>query len=191
MRLRGARNRGRADPNRPGPRAQGAQHGRDSRPGPGHGAAGLTQDQLPVWAAEGPVQAEVFVLRMRSGTPELTGPCGPEPWYIEVGADDDPVEVVRRLARNLMGEPLLVHSTSWRRARGSVILSFVVVNRDGQAPELVGVPIGRADLARSGATTAPQTIASEQVLEHGLRHLAWLVNDDAVVRSTLSDDWKR
>jgi hypothetical protein len=128
---------------------------------------------------------------MHSGTPELAGPCGPDPWYIEVGADEDPVEVVGRLARGLMGEPLLVHSTSWRRARGSVILSFVVVNRDDQAPELEGIPILRAELARSTATDAPRAIAHDQVLEHGLRHLAWLVQDDEVVRSTLSDEWKR
>ena len=94
---------------------------------------------MPDWAAEGPVQAEVFVLRMpkSSTVPELAGPCGPDPWYTEVGSNDDPVEVVTRLSRNLMGEPLLVHSTSWRRARGSVILSFVVINGD-QAPELRG-----------------------------------------------------
>jgi hypothetical protein len=95
-----------------------------------------------------------------------------------VGAEDDPAEVVARLARNLMGEPLLVHSTSWRRGRGSVILSFLVVNHDGQAPELAGIPIGRTELARSGATRAAAKIAHQQVLEHGLRHLAWLVNDD-------------
>ena len=136
------------------------------------------------------MQAEVFVLRMRDGSPELAGPCGPEPWYVEVGDDEDPVEVVRRLATNLMGEPLLVHSTSWRRARGSVILSFVVVNADAQAPQLAGVPVARADLARSEATSAPPSIAYQQVLEHGLRHLAWLVADDAVVRSTLSPEWK-
>jgi hypothetical protein len=128
---------------------------------------------------------------MRRGTPELAGPCGPEPWYIEVGADDDPLEVVGRLARGLMGEPLLVHSTSWRRARGSVILSFVVVNREDQAPELAGQPITRAKLARSTATDAPTSVAAQQVLEHGLRHLAWLVQDDDVVRSVLSDEWKR
>jgi hypothetical protein len=128
---------------------------------------------------------------MHSGTPELAGPCGPEPWYIEVGANDDPVDVVTRLSRNLMGDPLLVHSTSWRRARGSVILSFVVVNHDGQAPELTGTPIARTELARGGATGAPQTIGYEQVLEHGLRHLSWLVGDDEVVRATLSDAWKR
>jgi hypothetical protein len=121
----------------------------------------------------------------------LAGPCGPDPWYIEVGADDDPVEVVGRLACNLMGQPLLVHSTSWRRARGSVILTFVVVNHDGQAPELAGIPIDRADLARSGATHAPVSIAHQQVLEHGLRHLAWLVKDDETVRSVLSEEWSR
>jgi hypothetical protein len=139
---------------------------------------------------EGPVQAEVFVLRMRAGHPELAGPCGPDPWYIEVSAEEDPVEVVSRLSRNLMGEPLLVHSTSWRRARGAVVLSFVVVNSDGQAPQLAGVPVSRADLARSGATSAATKIAAAQVLEHGLRHLAWLAREDQVVMAALSDEWK-
>jgi hypothetical protein len=143
------------------------------------------------WAVEGPVQAEVFVLRLRAGQPELAGPCGPDPWFIEVAEEDDPMEVVTRFSRNLMGPPLLVHSTSWRRARGAVVLSFVVVNGEGQAPELVGLPIGRAELARTGATSAPTAIASGQVLEHGLRHLAWLAKEDPTVRSTLNDDWHR
>jgi hypothetical protein len=140
---------------------------------------------------EGPVQVEVFVLRMKAGRPELAGPCGPDPWYIELDAQDDPVEVVSRLSRNLMGEPVLVHSTSWRRARGAVVLSFVVVNSDDQAPDLAGVPISRAELARSEATTAATTIASAQVLEHGLRHLAWLAKEDPVVIGVLNEDWKR
>jgi hypothetical protein len=127
---------------------------------------------------------------MRAGIPELAGPCGPDPWYVEVAATEDPVEVVARLATNLMGKPLLVHSTSWRRARGAVILSFVVVNAAGQAPELPGLPIRRADLARSDATRAAKAIATDQVLEHGLRHLAWLAQEDRVVKSTLNDAWK-
>ena len=130
------------------------------------------------------------MLRLRSGRAELAGPCGPDPWYIEVGEDQDPVEVVTRLSRNLMGAPLLVHSTSWRRARGAVVLSFVVVNAEHQAPELAGIPITRMELARSGATHAPVTIASGQVLEHGLRHLAWLAREDETAKATLSDDWK-
>jgi hypothetical protein len=140
---------------------------------------------------EGPVQLEVLVLRMKDGTPELAGPCGPDPWYIEVTAEDDPVEVVSRLSRNLMGEPVLVHSTSWRRARGAVVLSFVVVNADNQAAHLAGIPISRVELARSEATSAARTIAAAQVLEHGLRHLAWLAREDPVVIAALNDDWKR
>jgi hypothetical protein len=143
------------------------------------------------WAVEGPVQAEVFVLRLKAGHPELAGPCGPDPWFIEVAEDDDPMEVVARFSRNLMGPPLLVHSTSWRRARGAVVLSFVVVNAEGQAPELVGLPIARSELARTGTASAPAAIASGQVLEHGLRHLAWLAKEDPTVRSTLDDEWHR
>ena len=122
--------------------------------------------------------------------PELAGPCGPEPWYLEVGDDDDPVEVVSRLSTNLLGPPLLAHSTSWRRARGSVILSFIVVIGDAQAPELAGVPIGRAELARNTATAAPKSIAATQVIEHGLRHLSWLAKEDKVAQAVLSDEWK-
>ena len=99
--------------------------------------------------------------------PELAGPCGRTRGYIEVSANDDPVEVVARLSRSLMGTPLLVHSTSWQRAPSSVILSFVVVNRDDQAPELTGNPIVRAPLARGSATGAPSSIEYAQVLEHG------------------------
>lgn len=150
----------------------------------------MSSAELPVWAVEGPVQAEVFVLRLRSRVPELAGPCGPEPWYIEVGQDEDPVEVVRRLSTNLLGPPLLVHSTSWRRARGSVILSFIVVIGDDQARQYSGLSIGRAELARSAATEAPRSIAATQVIEHGLRHLSWLARDDNVVQSVLSDEWK-
>jgi hypothetical protein len=193
MRNRVPRDSGRDSARSPKTRERVAQHESDARAGARQGANDLSSQPPPVqpWAVEGPVQAEVFVLRMRAGRPELAGPCGPDPWYIEVAAEDDPVEVVSRLSRNLMGEPVLVHSTSWRRARGAVVLSFVVVNSDDQAPQLAGVPISRIELARSGATSAAKTIASAQVLEHGLRHLAWLAREDQVVKDLLSDEWKR
>ncbi len=133
----------------------------------------------------------MFVLRLRSGVPELTGPCGSEPWYLEVGQGEDPVEVVKQLSTNLLGAPLLVHSTSWRRARGSVILSFIVVIADDQARQFPGVLIPRAELARAAATEAPRSIEATQVIEHGLRHLSWLGRDDPVVRSVLNDQWKK
>jgi hypothetical protein len=51
-------------------------------------------------------------------------------------------------------------------------------------------PVLRAKLARSGATRAPEAIGSSQVLEHGLRHLSWLAQDDPVVSKRLSREWK-
>jgi hypothetical protein len=192
MRIRGSGDAGPDRARAPKARRRVAQHEGHPRAGAGEGTPRLTRPpETTPWAVEGPVQAEVFVLRMRQGRPELAGPCGPDPWYIEVAAEDDPVEVVSRLSRNLMGEPVLVHSTSWRRARGAVVLSFVVVNSDAQAPHLVGVPISRSELARSGTTSAAKSIAAAQVLEHGLRHLAWLSREDQVVMATLSDEWKR
>jgi hypothetical protein len=77
------------------------------------------------WDVGSPVQAEVFVLRLENGRPALTGPCGPAPWLIELGGADHPVTVVDRIVRDVVGEPVLVHSTSWRRDRDAVILTFV------------------------------------------------------------------
>ena len=142
------------------------------------------------WDVDSPVQAEVFVVWLDGDRIRLTGPDGPRAWYLQLGATEHPVEVVDRIVRDVVGPPLLVHSTSWRRDRDAVLLSFVVVI----GPELVGsmdsVQIGRADLARSEATAAPHDIAVEAVVEHGLRHLAWLADDDPVVSETLPSAWR-
>ncbi len=138
---------------------------------------------------EGPVQAELFVVWLNGDRVELTGPCGAAPWLIELGAADHPVDAVTRVVRDTVGEPLLVHSTSWRRERAAVILSFVVVIDGALARPMESVPLGRHDLARGGAAAAPAEIGLEQVVEHGLRHMAWLVNDDPVVRTTLPEGW--
>lgn len=127
---------------------------------------------------------------MRKGRLELTGPCGPEAWYIESHDEDDPMEIVKRLSTNLMGPPLLVHSTSWRRGKGGVLLSFLVVIGEDQATELECVPITRAELARNSATEAAKGVSTNQVVEHALRHMAWLAQDDAAVKATLSPQWQ-
>jgi len=142
------------------------------------------------WDIEGPVQAEVFVVWLNGDHLELTGPCGPAPWLIELGATEHPLEVVDRITREAIGQPLLVHSTSWRRDRGATILSFVVVIDADLVGTMASEPIDRAVLARSEATAAPTSIAHQQVVEHGLRHLAWLAGDDPVVRTTLSPAWR-
>ena len=50
-------------------------------------------------------------------------------------------------------------------------------------------PVVRGELARSGATTAPAAIATGQVLEHAIRHLAWLAREDEVVQAKMSEEW--
>ena len=143
-----------------------------------------------VWDVEGPVQAEVFVVWLHGDAIELTGPDASVPWLLELGATEHPVEVVDRIVRDVVGDPLLVHSTSWRRDREAVILSFVVVIDERLVGDTASRPVARADLARSEATAAPRDIASDQVVEHALRHLAWLAEDDPVVREELSVGWK-
>src|SRR5262245_51866324 len=142
-----------------------------------------------VFDVSGPVQAEVFVLYRASQAPMLTGPCGPAPWYLEVAADEDPMVVVSRAVERVVGAPIVVHSTSWRRDRDGVILSFVAVIPAELAVAMPGLPLARADLARGGATSAPDEVATAQVAEHGLRHLAWLIRDDPVVADRLDPDW--
>jgi hypothetical protein len=139
---------------------------------------------------EGPVQAEIFVVWLAGDHLELTGPCGPAPWLLELGPTDHPVEVVTRIVRGAIGDPLLVHSTSWRRDREAVILSFVVVIDGSLVGSMTSLPIGRSELARGEATAAPHAIAAAQVVEHGLRHMAWLAKDDPVVAAELPAGWR-
>ena len=139
---------------------------------------------------EGPVQAEVFVIWLDGDRIQLTGPDGPQAWHLQLGPTEHPVEVVERIVGDVVGPPLLVHSTSWRRDRDAVILSFVVVILPEQVGSMRSVPIGRAELARSEATGAPRDIALDAVVEHGIRHLAWLAEDDPVVAKTLPVEWR-
>jgi hypothetical protein len=139
---------------------------------------------------EGPVQAEVFLVWLAGDHLELTGPCGPAPWLIEIGAADHPVDVVTRIVRDVIGDPLLVHSTSWRRDRDAVILTFVAVIDQGLVGSMASLPIARTMLARGEATAAPRAIATSQVVEHGLRHMAWLAKDDPAVAAELPIRWR-
>lgn len=138
---------------------------------------------------EGPVTAEVFTVARDRDRLLLTGPCGAAPWLIEAGDAEHPLDTVRRIVEQSIPDPILLHSTSWRFERGAVYLTFVtVIDRDAIGG-MATSPISRAALARNTAHTAPDAIAYAQVLEHGLRHLAWLAAEDETVRSTLDAGW--
>ncbi|HYM96121.1 MAG TPA: hypothetical protein VET26_02365 [Candidatus Sulfotelmatobacter sp.] len=85
-------------------------------------------------------------------------------------------------------EALVVHSTSWRLEDRRVILTYAAAVKAPLAlppGSLVERPVGRAELARGGARSAPASIGVDAVLEHALRHLSWLVRDDAAVATAL------
>jgi hypothetical protein len=138
---------------------------------------------------EGPIRAEVFTVALDGEMMILTGPCGPAPWHIEVHGEEHPLETARRIVADALPDVLLVHSTSWRWDAGTTTLTFVAVIPLDAVGSMGAHSVERADLARSAATEAPTSIAYRQVLEHALRHLAWLAKEDEVVKATLSPGW--
>ncbi len=138
---------------------------------------------------EGPVRAEVFVVGMQDGAIVLTGPDGPQAWHVQTHGQAHPMEEVRAVVERALPGVTLFHSTSWRWDRSSVVLTFVAVLGGEVGDAMAAVQVGRAALARGAATRAPAVIDHGQVLEHALRHLAWLAQEDDVVAATLDDDW--
>lgn len=130
-----------------------------------------------------------MVLALVAGELVLTGPCGAAPWYVETAQGADPMGVVTAITRANIGDPVVVHSTSWRQDRGGVVLTFVAVMDAARIGGLEQVPVERADLVRGEATSAPAQISAGPVIEHGLRHLAWLAQDDPVVAGALPPGW--
>jgi hypothetical protein len=88
--------------------------------------------------------------------------------------------------------PRVVHSTSWRHEDARIVLTYVAVVEPAAAlppDSLVSAIVGRTDLARGEALGPPVAIGVAQVLEHALRHLSWLIADDAVIGAALAD-WR-
>jgi hypothetical protein len=85
----------------------------------------------------------------------------------------------------------VLHSTSWRHAGDHVLLTYVAVVHPSStpSPHLIDERVVRAELARGDPTAAPADISTAQVLEHALRHLAWLTADDPAIGGALAD-WR-
>ena len=102
--------------------------------------------------------------------------------------DLDAHEVIVDAVAELGLTPVMVHSTSWRVVQRSILLTFiVVVERPEQVPLRCRVElVTRAELARGLAIGPPPQVHLSQVVEHGLRHLAWLVREDEAIREALA-----
>lgn len=108
-------------------------------------------------------------------------------WSVGRSADEILVELLGRYGL----APRVLHSTSWRHDDDHVLLTYLaVVDSPAVAPaHLAEEPVTRSDLARGDATAPPASIAVGQVVEHALRHLAWLIADDPVIAAALPD-WR-
>jgi hypothetical protein len=106
--------------------------------------------------------------------------------------DLDPHEVIVDAVAELGLMPIMVHSTSWRVVRPLILLTFLVaVERPLNVPDTFEVElVPRTELARGRATGPPPQVHLSQVVEHGLRHLSWLVREDDAIHEALAD-WSR
>ena len=130
----------------------------------------------------------LFVYRAGDGIRSLR-PIHAESLWLGLGPGATPSDVVLGAAARYGLRPIVVHSTSWRQAESRVVLTYLALVDPPAvpSPHLLDEPASRSDLARGDATAAPASIAVGQVLEHALRHLAWLIRDDDAVRAALPD----
>jgi hypothetical protein len=99
-----------------------------------------------------------------------------------------PEEVAARALGGLGLEPIVLHSTSWRHAGGEVVLTYLAVVEPAAPPASWSLaPVDRSELARGDVLAPPVAIGVQQVLEHALRHLAWLHRDDPAIAAALQD----
>ena len=133
---------------------------------------------------------EVLPVGLRDSQLFWLKPLHADSLRVGLAPTNKPAEVVLEAMRWYPLEPMLVHSTSWRHEEGRIILTYVaVVKAPASLPpeSLVELPVGRAALARGEAMSAPKAIGVEAVLEHAMRHLAWLIKDDAAVTEALPE----
>jgi CRP/FNR family cyclic AMP-dependent transcriptional regulator len=133
---------------------------------------------------------ELLPVQLKGGAVWWYRPQGQTSWQTACEPGRFPGDVLLALLEQAGTPAVILHSTSWRYADERLVLTYVAVLPETAAPSgLTCEEVRREDLARGGSDTPPGTIDVGQVVEHGLRHLAWLLNDDPVVRELLSAAW--
>jgi hypothetical protein len=109
---------------------------------------------------------------------------------VGVSKSAEPSQVVLDVVASYELHAQIVHSTSWRYEDSRIVLTYVVVvERPGLLPpdSLELASIERSDLARGAATAPPDSITVNAVLEHAVRHLAWLNREDPAIAAELAE----
>ncbi len=134
---------------------------------------------------------ELLIVHVRDGQIESIRPIHAGSVQVGWAPGRTADEILRATLGRYGLEGRVLHSTSWRHDGDHVVLTYVAAVDSPSAlnPNLTSEPVARVDLARGDATAAPASIETSQVLEHALRHLAWLVVDDAAVADALAD-WR-
>lgn len=145
----------------------------------GTAGAGTWLEILPVLADPG----GLWYLKPRSR----------DSWRVPCGRGRAVRQVVRRRLASAGVRAAVVHSTSWREARQGILLTHLAVIGPPAGGTLRGFerrPVERCDPVRGTATSPPRVIDVEDVVEHALRHLAWLSVGDATVAIALGARWR-
>ncbi len=138
---------------------------------------GTVIEILPVYLKGG----EIWWLRPRAG-PSL---------QVDGDGSGHPGDAVASTLKSYGVHPVAVHSTSWRFERGRLVVTYLAVLDDSD-PTVEGfhaTEVRRRELARGTAFDPPPTIEIDHVVEHALRHLAWLSRDDPVISDLLHSGW--
>jgi hypothetical protein len=143
------------------------------------------------WSPELVAQSlEVFPVGLRDGTLFWLRPMHAPSLRVGISKAAEPGPVVLELVGWYDLRARVVHSTSWRYEEGRIVLTYVVVVDPPQElppDSLVLVSVERSDLARGAAMAPPESITVSAVLEHAVRHLAWLRRDDPAISTALAD----
>jgi hypothetical protein len=135
---------------------------------------------------------EAVLLYLDQGGIRHLSPYGRQTVQASWDPDLDPHESIVDAVAGLGLMPIMVHSTSWRVVRQLILLTFLVaVEPPRHVPDNYEVQlVARAELARGHATGPPPQVHLSQVVEHGLRHLAWLMREDEAIKQALAG-WSR
>ena len=165
--------------------------GRDPKPASGPVVElGPPISDVP-WSSEFAQQSlEVLILLLEEGSVAWLKPMHADSLHVGLPVSSSPGDVVIETLGWFGLNPRVVHSTSWRHEEGRLVLTYIaVVEPPSVVPQdtLQRVEVVRAELARGDATAPPREIGVEQVVEHALRHLSWLIRDDPAIAEALPD----